>query len=170
MKIKLSDLISKKERKKDISLKFKIDPFTFEGDKVNPLSEVLANGSVTADNDIVIIQIHIQCKVELICSRCLETFIYPIDIDIEERFTSDSNLLIGDDELTLVQNDVLDITEIVENSIISTLPIKKLCQSHCKGLCQSCGTNLNKESCNCNKEDYDIRLEGLKSLLNNKEV
>jgi uncharacterized protein len=170
MKIKLSDLISKRERKKNIALKFKIDPFTFEGDKINPLSEVIAEGSATADNDIVTIQVHVQCKVELICSRCLETFIYPIDIDIEERFTSDSNLLIGEDELTLAQHDVLDITEIVENSIISTLPIKKLCQSHCKGLCQSCGTNLNKESCSCNNEGYDIRLEGLKALLNNKEV
>jgi len=170
MKIKLSDLISKKERKKDISLKFKVKPFTFEGDKTNPVSEVIAEGSATADNDIVTIQVHIQCKVELICSRCLETFIYPIDIDIEERFTSDSNLLIGEDDLTLVQNDVLDIAEFVENSIISTLPIKKLCQAHCKGLCQSCGANLNRQSCSCNNENYDIRLEGLKALLNNKEV
>ncbi|HEY5524016.1 MAG TPA: DUF177 domain-containing protein [Clostridium sp.] len=170
MKIKLSDLISKKERKKEISLKFKIEPFTFEGDKVNPVSEVITEGSATADNDVVSIQIHIQCEVELICSRCLDTFIYPIDIDIEERFTSDSNLLIGEDNLTLVQDDVLDISEIVENSIISTLPIKKLCQAHCKGLCQSCGANLNRQSCNCNNENYDIRLEGLKSLLNNKEV
>ena len=56
MKIKLSDLISKKERKKDISLKFKIEPFTFEGDKINPVSEVITEGSATADNDIVIIQ------------------------------------------------------------------------------------------------------------------
>jgi len=170
MKIKFSDLISKKERKKDISLKFKIEPFTFEGDKINPISEVITEGLATADNDIVVIQIHIKCSVELTCSRCLEAFIYPIDIDIEERFTIDSDLLSGEDDLTFVEDDVIDVTEIVENSIISTLPIKNLCQAHCKGLCQSCGANLNKESCNCNNEDYDLRLEGLKALLNNKEV
>ena len=170
MKINFSDLISKKERKKNISLKFKIDPFYFEGEKSTPVSEATCEAIAVSDNEVVVIQAHIKCKLELICSRCLETFIYPIDSDIEERYTNDSDFQDEDGEVTFVKDDVLDITEIVESSIISTLPIKRLCKEDCKGLCQSCGANLNKETCSCNNENIDPRLEGLRALLNNKEV
>eukprot|EP00831_Metopus_contortus_P041556 TRINITY_DN3261_c0_g1_i9.p1 TRINITY_DN3261_c0_g1~~TRINITY_DN3261_c0_g1_i9.p1 ORF type:complete len:146 (+),score=20.94 TRINITY_DN3261_c0_g1_i9:58-495(+) len=96
-----------------------------------------------------------------------QTFIYPIDIDIEERFTNDSTL---SDEAIVVSDDVLDISEIVEKSIISTLPIKRVCKTDCKGLCQKCGCNLNYETCNCDKEDVDVRLQALKGFFDNKEV
>ena len=82
----------------------------------------------------------------------------------------DMSLLDEDDELSFVKDDVLDISEVVESSIVSTLPIKRLCREDCKGLCQSCGINLNKETCSCNNEDYDLRFEELRALLNNKEV
>ena len=45
-----------------------------------------------------------------------------------------------------IDSDTLDITEIIENSIISTLPIKRLCKEDCKGLCSKCGANLNIET------------------------
>ena len=51
----------------------------------------------------------------------------------------------------------LDITEIVENVIISTLPIKRLCTDNCRGLCYQCGKNLNEGSCNCNTNDVDVK-------------
>ena len=136
MEIQFLDLISRKERKKDITYKVVTEPFYFEGDYIKPLSEVDVN---------------------------------PIDIDIEERFTNNSEHC-KDENVVFVKGDALDITEIVENSIISTLPIKRLCSKNCKGLCQSCGANLNKEACNCNNEDVDLRLAGLKALLDNKEV
>ena len=170
MKILISDLISKRERKKNISYKFDVEPFYFEGEKIIPTKQVEVNGEVTSDSEIVVMKAEIKGELELTCSRCLDTFIYPIDIDIEERFTNDSAIHEENDEATFVKDDVLDIGEIVENTIISTLPIKRLCSENCKGLCHSCGTNLNKESCNCNNEDIDLRLVGLKALLDNKEV
>lgn len=169
MEIQFLDLISRKERKKDITYRVEAEPFYFEGDYIKPLSEVDVKGEVTSDNDIITIKAHIKVDLELKCSRCLDTFIYPIDIDIEERFTNNSEHC-KDENVVFVKGDALDITEIVENSIISTLPIKRLCSKNCKGLCQSCGANLNKEACNCNNEDVDLRLAGLKALLDNKEV
>lgn len=169
MKIQFSDLISKRERKKDISYEFDMNPFYFEGDAIKPVSKVIVKGEVISDDEIILIEAHAKGNLELPCSRCLETFIYPVGIDIEERFTN-NNQNSEDEEVIFVKGDVLDITEIVENAIISTLPIKRLCSDDCKGLCQSCGANLNRETCGCNNENIDIRLAGLKALLNNKEV
>ena len=168
MKILFSDAKSRKERRKDIVYHFKMDPFYFEGDKITPISEVIVEGAIMFDDDVIEMDVNIKAELELNCSRCLDTFIYPVDIDIKERFTNNSQ--ITNEEIVFVESDIINITEVIENSIISMLPIKRLCKEDCKGLCQKCGVNLNKETCTCNSADIDIRLEGLKALLDNKEV
>ncbi|MGL5416640.1 MAG: YceD family protein [Clostridium sp.] len=169
MKILFSDLISKKERNKEINYEFNMENFTFSGEEIVPVEKTIVKGKLISNNGELLLDLNIKTKLKLVCSRCLETFIYPIDIDIEERFTNDNN--IDSDNITFVDGDTIDITEIVESEIISTLPIKRICSSNCKGLCQNCGENLNKSSCACNDDgNIDVRFAGLKALLENKEV
>ncbi|SFC72932.1 YceD family protein [Clostridium uliginosum] len=168
MKVRVSDLISRKERSKEIDYKFQIHKFEFEGDVINAVDPCEVLGAITSDKDIVTMKAKVKVTLEMICSRCLDTFIYPIDIDIEERFTNNKDL--QNEDVIIVLDDVLDITEIVETNIISTLPIKRLCKDDCKGLCQECGTNLNSGNCSCDKGNVDIRFDVLKGLFNNKEV
>ena len=168
MKIQISDIISGKDRSKKIDEIFEIESFEFEGDIIKSITPCKVSGVMNSDGDILVIRANIKTDLEMVCSRCLDTFIYPIDIDIEERFTTNSDC--KDDEDIVVMDDVLDITEVVEASIISTLPIKRVCKNDCKGLCQECGCNLNNNACSCHKEDVDIRFDVLKSLFDNKEV
>lgn len=168
MKVQILDIVSGKDRNKKIEYKFEMPQFEFEGDMIKPVSSCSVVGRISADSDILILTAEIKVDLEMICSRCLDTFIYPIDIDIEERFTTNSKS--EDEEAVVVLDDVLDITEVVETSMISTLPIKRVCKDDCKGLCQECGCNLNFNTCSCNKEDVDIRFEALKGFFDNKEV
>lgn len=168
MKVQISDIVSGKDRNKKIEYKFEMPQFEFEGDVIKPVSSCSVVGRISADSDMLILTAEIKVDLEMICSRCLGTFIYPIDIDIEERFTTNSKS--EDEEAVVVLDDVLDITEVVETSIISTLPIKRVCKDDCKGLCQECGCNLNFNTCSCNKEDVDIRFEALRGFFDNKEV
>ena len=162
MNVQFSDLLSKNGRKKEIKLCDKFHPIDFEGEIIKIIDNVLVDGFVTAMDDILVLTASIKTNLELQCSRCLDTFIYPIDIDIEERFTNNKDLL--SEEVIFVEGDYLDITEIIENSIISTLPIKRLCATDCKGLCSVCGVNNNKQFCNCNDYDIDIRFAKLGEL------
>ena len=168
MKVQISDIISGKDRSKKIDYTFEMPQFNFEGDIIKPIGSCEVIGVISSDSDMLIVNAKIKADLEMICSRCLDTFIYPIDIDIEERFTTNSKS--QDDEAIVVMDDVLDITEIVETSIISTFPIQRVCKDDCKGLCQECGCNLNYNKCSCNKENVDIRFEALKGLFDNKEV
>lgn len=169
MKVLFCDLISKKERSKELDYDFHIGKFTFGGEEIVPTDKVIVKGKVISNNTEVLLDLNIKTVLKLVCSRCLETFIYPIDVDIEERFTND--IQVNDDDVTFVDGDTLNITEIVESIIISTLPIKRICSSNCKGLCQNCGTNLNKSACTCTDDgNIDVRFAGLKALLENKEV
>lgn len=162
MLINFSDLLSKKNRKKQISLSFELEPFEFEGEEIRAIEKVSVEGVTISENDVIVINASIKTKLKLSCSRCLDTFIYPIDIDIEERFTNNKEL--DSEEIMFVDGDTLDITEIIENSIISTLPIKRLCKEDCKGLCSQCGINKNIENCSCLDYDVDIRLAKLREL------
>lgn len=63
----------------------------------------------------------------------------------------------------LLEDEVIDVTEVIENNIIIELPIKRLCKENCKGLCQQCGVNLNFSKCKCEK-DIDPRLAKLKDF------
>ena len=170
MIIKFSDLLAKGSRNKEIKLSFEFQPVKFEGEEIKAVSMVDVNGQVNSKDEILELKAHIKTNLELTCSRCLDTFIYPIDVDIEERFTKSKELQ-DDEELIFVEDDTLDIIQIVENCIISTLPIKRLCKEDCKGLCLRCGANLNEGECGCDRESLDPRMSVFKDILNNfKEV
>ncbi|WP_244833203.1 DUF177 domain-containing protein [Clostridium sp. BJN0001] len=169
MEIRISDFVSKDSRHKVVDYEYNGSDFEFEGDVIKYDSPCKITGEVTSESDIIVLKANIKTNLKMRCSRCLEAFIYPVDIDIEERFTTDESLF-DEEDVTVVSDDVIDVTEIAQKSIISSLPIKRLCKDDCKGICQVCGCNLNYNKCNCQKEDVDIRLESLKSLFNNKEV
>jgi len=169
MIIQFSDLISSKNRKKEVNITYELAPLYFDGENIEAVEALNVVGNVISVGDVLTLKASIETKLKMHCSRCLETFIYPIDIDIEERFTNNKELQ-EDEEIIFVDSDSFDIANVVENVIISTLPIKRLCSDNCKGLCYQCGRNLNEGACHCETNDVDLRLAKLQELFENKEV
>ncbi len=106
----------------------------------------------------VILTGKIEGKIELICSCCLEIFLYPMKTRL--------NLRIQKKE---INNGILDLSEEIRQQVILNLPFKPLCQEKCKGLCSRCGENLNLKKCNCLNKELDPRLEKLKSFTQEKK-
>ena len=130
MIIRFSDLISSKNRRKEINVEYDLAPLYFDGEKIESTEKLKLNGNINSLDDVLTLKASIKTKLKLSCSRCLEAFIYPIDIDIEERFTNNKELQ-EDEEIIFVDSDTFDIAKVVENIIISTLPIKRLCTDDC---------------------------------------
>jgi uncharacterized protein len=57
-----------------------------------------------------------------------------------------------------------DITEQIRSEILVRVPLKALCKEDCRGLCPSCGINLNCERCSCRAMSGDPRWDGLKDV------
>lgn len=86
------------------------------------------------------------------CDRCLEPAVFEIAGEIEEYYLfeepedpeayEDGFELVGDDR-------VIDLGIPVSDAVIMDTPFVVLCQSDCKGLCPTCGCNLNHETCDC---------------------
>ena len=107
------------------------------------------------------------------CSRCLEPFVLPVHIDIEDVFVPSVDMATGqpihpddeDEALLIDEHHILDLSELLRQSILLTLPMTPLCRPDCKGLCPTCGANLNYETCSCEEEDIDPRWAALSLFL-----
>ncbi|MEE9543946.1 MAG: DUF177 domain-containing protein [Thermodesulfobacteriota bacterium] len=68
-------------------------------------------------------------------------------------------------ELAHIKDGELNLTALLLEEITLLLPSKPLCKKSCKGLCLSCGTDLNAAKCKCGVHvDIDPRLNKLKEF------
>ena len=44
-----------------------------------------------------------------------------------------------------------DLTDDIRENLLLSMPMRIKCKEDCKGLCFSCGANLNREKCSCKK-------------------
>jgi uncharacterized protein len=58
----------------------------------------------------------------------------------------------------------VSLSGLLWEEFLLALPVKPLCSTGCKGLCPSCGSNLNTSSCACKNEEGDPRLAALRGL------
>lgn len=162
MTIDISDLIRKMINSKKEYLVFETDVLLQESEDIQFLEPVKLDSTLNFVGDILSLDGRITTRLRLSCSRCLKEFDTDIDVEIHERFSS--NLNNKDDEINFIEGDVIDINNIIENNIEMALPIKKLCNEDCKGLCYHCGINLNLSNCECEKGNVDPRLKKLGNL------
>ena len=129
----------------------------------------------------VLVEGSVKISVSLNCSRCLEDFPYPMDKSFreeynpaEERETEGEKELSGSElDLSYYSNNEIDISELVKEQVLLSVPMKALCGPECRGICPECGKNYNKGPCECSTEEVDPRLAPLKkfreSMKNRKE-
>ena len=106
------------------------------------------------------------------CSRCLEAFDRELLISFRsdyidsEYFNESAEAEVGQDELDadVLPEGPIDVAEVVREQIILAEPERQVCRPDCKGLCGSCGANLNLGECGCRDEAFDPRWEALKKL------
>jgi uncharacterized protein len=115
----------------------------------------------------------VATTLEQTCSRCLEPFRQAVDAPFEVRYLPQSENVgvdereVEEDDLSdaFYRDDQIDLRQLMEEQFYLTLPMKPLCREDCKGLCPSCGVNLNETTCRCTVRWEDPRMAGLKALI-----
>lgn len=104
------------------------------------------------------------------CDRCLKDITVELNVPVETLLAEE--LANADDpeaeDIVLLDNGQVDLDEIFTTACILSLDRKHLCREDCKGLCPTCGKDLNEGPCSCGKET-DPRLAVLAKLLDKKE-
>jgi uncharacterized protein len=112
----------------------------------------------------------IVTTLETQCSRCLDAFPIPVDAAFDVLMLPASVTEAGGEReieeadlgVSYYQNDVIDLGDVAREQFYLALPMKPLCRPDCRGLCPVCGVNWNHESCTCQPEWIDPRLEALR--------
>lgn len=93
-----------------------------------------------------------------ICGRCLADIDGKFNIDIKERFlhASDAN---EDNDDYKYEGGHIELASLLIDNILLDLPSAMLCREDCRGLCISCGKNLNDGDCSCDLSDHGINLQ-----------
>jgi uncharacterized protein len=64
---------------------------------------------------------------------------------------------------------MLDVASLLWQHLLLELPVKVLCAASCKGICPTCGADLNEGECACEAETGDPRLAPLRGLKIDKD-
>lgn len=106
------------------------------------------------------------------CDRCAEEFLRPMDEEFEliverapKAAETEKELKKEDLLEETIEGDDLELDAIVREQIYLFLPMKCLCDDSCKGICPTCGTNLNQQACECAKTLTHPAFGVLKKLL-----
>ena len=105
-----------------------------ERDDVHLVQPFAVDAFITKADTELVVDADIRCPVRLACARCVEEF--DSTVTAKALFT-----------YQVAADDVVDITEDVRQEVILAYPMVPVCRPDCKGLCASCGQNLNAGTC-----------------------
>lgn len=131
------------------------------------VSPVAVKGRVVNNTGIVSIKAAACFKYSAPCDRCAaqveKDMVIPVEHSLAVSLNNDDN-----DDYILVEDMRLDLDELVYADVYLSLPTKFLCSDDCKGLCSTCGKNLNLGKCDC-KKPMDPRWEALNRFRDSEE-
>lgn len=129
---------------------------------------------INQGNKVFAVKGAVQLTLELPCSRCLEPVAVPFSLELDEKIDikqTDQERIEALDEQFYVKGYNLDVDQLVGNELMLNLPMKVLCADDCKGICNRCGTNLNRGTCDCDTRSPDPRMSVIQDIFKQlKEV
>lgn len=161
---------------KDSPHKFKFslapEQIELEQENVKLIETIKTTGELTKGIVRIETEGNISAKAVIECTRCLQSFEKDFEIPFKagfiapEHFTAEKEAELKDADLdvSVYEDNKIDLTELVREQIILNLPEQIFCREDCKGLCAKCGENRNLIDCKCIEKEIDPRWAALKNL------
>jgi uncharacterized protein len=165
------------EEGKEVALKVDVK-------KANKYFSLLKNSDFSATSDVegkvrvwskdgmVIVEGEVSVELDLTCSRCLTHFRYPVYHHFRSIYSpfhemckvEDLELKPYDMDVSIYNGVELDLENVLYEQVFLGMPDRALCCPDCKGLCPTCGANLNEGPCRCESEPRFSPFDVLKNL------
>jgi uncharacterized protein len=127
---------------------------------------------LSRSGSLVLVKSRIEAPAKCLCARCLE----PLSLTLTSQYQTslkpkpafplpeEVELTREDLETDFYEGEEIDLTPLVQDQVLLAIPPKVVCREECRGLCQVCGKNLNREACQCSGRTVDPRLEALRNF------
>lgn len=102
------------------------------------------------------------------CVRCLEPYdfrlVTPFAFVLVPRQDTGEEEDDGEIDLAYYDGEDVELSPLLRERVLLSLPTVPLCAEECRGLCPKCGANRNRDGCECQPEANDPRLAVLRGL------
>ena len=130
-----------------------------------------ARGEVVNTAGLLNLRGELRTEMTCVCDRCGTVFdrekVLSLDVPLAAD-TEDGDSGELSPEVYEIRGDGIEVDEILESCFILDMETKCLCREDCKGLCPTCGKDLNEGPCSC-KKPADPRLAVLAGFLEDGE-
>ena len=121
-------------------------------------SPVRVEGSLESVGDGVLANATVSAVLDAQCSRCLADFSLPVEVGIQELFVYPEHCQEYEEEdATPIHDEEIDLADAVRDAIILDQPLIPLCSPDCRGLCPTCGADLNADPDHSHDDAVDSR-------------
>jgi uncharacterized protein len=132
--------------------------------------KVIAHLDINKVGDFVSVQGSLTANTTTECSRCLKPIGAKLSLPVDEKLLlsadgagggegKERELSLRDMDYTVMEAAELDINDILLEVVVLASQGNPLCKEDCKGLCYSCGKDLNASSCKCADKDLKQQAE-----------
>lgn len=118
----------------------------------------------------IIVNAHTTVNAKFECDRCSTEFTAFLTSDYEMVYLMNESPVDSEAiNVAYLPRDAatIDLKNDLREFAVLSIPLKKLCNTDCKGLCYRCGGDLNKGECTCTEPEMDPRWQKLIDLKNN---
>lgn len=175
MQINLTELFSIEGKSKTYTVPLELTQFHSPAGDYEIVEKEPVTLTITNQGDKVLTAVgKAVLTLEMPCDRCLDPVRVPFELEIDQEL--DMNQTEEDraaklDEQFYLKGYNLDVDQLVGNELTLNLPMKVLCSEDCKGICNRCGTNLNRGTCDCESRSLDPRMSVIQDIFKQlKEV
>ena len=114
----------------------------------------------------------LQASATAKCDRCGKEVVLAIDkefrytLRIGEESEGDAEHQCSDEdcETLHLEEAAIEGEEIITEQLLLAIPVQRLCEKSCKGLCRDCGIDLNVKKCKCGESNSNSPFAILKTL------
>jgi uncharacterized protein len=115
---------------------------------------------------------HLTVSIESECDRCLAQAQFPLDADFD-LFYRPIQSLVAEEEVAIDEGEAemgfyagagMDLEDVLREQVVLLLPMQRVCNVNCKGICPVCGRNRNETACNCREEPANERWNALRKI------
>jgi uncharacterized protein len=109
------------------------------------------------------------------CARCLEPLTEEIEVSLQELYVYEDHAVTEpdtgdeDSEVSMLQDDLLDLEPLLRDAVVLALPFQPLCRDDCPGLCTECGARLADDPDHAHEAAIDPRWAALAQLETNDD-
>lgn len=142
------------------SISFDLGPFSDQSEENGILvSSLRFFGEAKNLNDSIHLTGTVTGTLTAPCARCLVSVERLLSAEVDFPVVTSAEE--SEEEVLLAEGQKVDLLSLMQETVITQMPLRLLCKEDCKGLCPKCGKDLNTEKCSCEHKEIDPRLQGL---------